>query len=68
MQESCIKNGYKIYLTKNALNELRKTIQYLEANFSAKAIEKLAFKIEGTIALVSQNPNIFPKSAYKNIY
>ena len=60
-------NGYKIYWTDHALNELAKTIEYLEEHFTDKEIRKLALKIESTIELIAQNPNIFPKSEYKDI-
>lgn len=59
-----MKNGYKIFWTENALNELAKTIEYLEENFTDKEIKKLAQKIESTTALLSKNPTIFPKSEY----
>ena len=61
-----MKSGYNILWTTNALNDLEKTIEYLENNFSEKEIKKLAQKIENTAELISQNPNIFPQS--KNIY
>lgn len=63
-----MKNGYKIHWTDNALNELAKTIEYLEKNFTDKEIRKLALKIESTVELISQNPNIYPKSEFKNVY
>lgn len=49
-------------------NELAKTIEYLEENFTDKEIKKLALKIENTTELISQSPNIFPKSEFKNVY
>ncbi len=57
-----MKSGYKIYWTDNALEELAKTIRYLEDNFSDKEIKKLASKIESTIEMISLNPTIYPKS------
>lgn len=62
-----MKNGYKIQWTAHALAELAQTIFYLEQNFSDKEIKKLAQKIENTIELISNNPNIFPKSDKKNV-
>ncbi|WP_410240493.1 type II toxin-antitoxin system RelE/ParE family toxin [Sphingobacterium thalpophilum] len=63
-----MKSGYNILWTPNALNELEKTIEYLEENFSEKEIKKLAQKIEKITVLISQNPYIFPKSESQNIY
>jgi plasmid stabilization system protein ParE len=63
-----MKNGYKIFWTENALNELAKTIEYLEENFTDKEIKKLAQKLESTTALLSKNPTIFPKSEFKDIH
>lgn len=63
-----MKNGYKILWTENALNELAKTIEYLEENFTDKEIKKLTQKIESTTALLSKNPTIFPKSEFKDIH
>jgi len=63
-----MKSGYKIHWTDNALTELSKTIEYLEENFTEKEIRKLTLKIERTTELIAQNPYIFPKSDFKNIY
>ena len=63
-----MKNGYNILWTPNSKRELEKTIEYLEQNFTEKEIKKLAQKIESITELISQNPNIFPKSENKNIY
>lgn len=63
-----MRNGYKIHWTNNALNELEKTIDYLRENFSDKEIRKLVLKLENTIKLISLNPNIFPKSEFRNVH
>jgi len=63
-----MKSGYNVYWTNNALKELAETIHYLKVHFSDKEIKKLAIKIESTISLIAQNPNIFQKSEYKNVY
>ena len=63
-----MKSGYKILWTKNALQELRETIEYLEENFSDKEINKLAQRIESTIKLISYNPDLFQKSEFDNIH
>ena len=63
-----MKSGYKILWTDHAFFELEKTIQYLEDNFSSKEIENLSQKIESIVSLISQNPQLFPKSYKKDIY
>lgn len=63
-----MKSGYEILWAPHALNELQNTIEYLENNFSKKEIRKLAEKIELTMELISQNPDLFPKSKKKDIY
>ncbi len=63
-----MRNGYKVYWTDNAIQELKETIEYLERNFTDKEISKLALKIEGITELISQNPKIFPKSEVRNVY
>jgi len=62
-----MKNGYKIHWTPNALDELAQTIEYLQKNFTEKELSKLALKIEETVQLISQNPELFQKSDTKDI-
>ncbi|SKC12518.1 ParE toxin of type II toxin-antitoxin system, parDE [Soonwooa buanensis] len=63
-----MKSGYNIFWTPNSKNELKKTIEYLEKNFTEKEIKKLVQNIESTTELISQNPNLFPKSDNVNIH
>lgn len=63
-----MENGYKILWTDFALEELSKTIEYLEENFTEKEIGRLAQEIERTTLLISNNPNLFPKSEFKKIH
>jgi len=60
-----MKNGYRILWTDNALKELEKTIEYLEENWTEKELRNLAAKLEETLILVSQNPNLFQVSEIK---
>lgn len=60
-----MKNGYEIFWTHFALEELNQTITYLELNFTEKEIQKLAVKIEETLNLISENPNSFQVSDVK---
>ena len=63
-----MKSGFNILWTLNSKNELKKTIEYLEQNFTENEIKKLVEKIESTTELISQNPNLFPKSENINIH
>jgi len=60
-----MKNGYKIFWTDFALKELEQTIAYLEENWTEKELYNLASKIEETLELLSQNPNLFQNSEIK---
>ncbi len=61
-----MKSGYRIEWTDNALTELKKTYEYLEANWTKKELKKLSSEIDRTVNLISVNPNLFPKSE-KNV-
>lgn len=63
-----MKNGYKIFWTTNALEELSATINYLKKHFSDKEINKLAQKIEDITQLISRDPELFPISEYKDVH
>ena len=60
-----MKNGYKILWTDFALKELESTIEYLEENWTEKELKNLASKLEETLSLISQNPDLFQKSEIK---
>lgn len=60
-----MKSGYKVVWTDHALDELRQTISYIEQNFSEREIQRLANKIESTLALIATNPTIFPESQHR---
>lgn len=62
-----MKSGYNILWTPNAREELEKTIEYLELNFTDKELKKLAVKIEEVTELISHNPHIFPLSENRNV-
>ncbi len=63
-----MKNGYKVNWTPHALNELQRTIEYLEQNFTQKEIIKLVQKIESITELITHHPNLFPRSDRANIH
>ena len=60
-----MKSGYKIFGQNTQPSELKKTIQYLQTEFSDKEISKLLIKLEETLELISINPKIFPISDKK---
>ncbi|MBB5332567.1 type II toxin-antitoxin system RelE/ParE family toxin [Chryseobacterium koreense] len=47
---------------------MKKTIAYLEQNFTENEIIKLVRKIESITELISQNPNLFPKSEIIDVH
>ncbi|TAE38118.1 MAG: type II toxin-antitoxin system RelE/ParE family toxin [Sphingobacteriales bacterium] len=61
-----MKNGYKVFWTDFALTELQNTIEYLEENWTEKELRNLAIKLEATLILLSQNPNLFQVSDDEN--
>lgn len=63
-----MKSGYKILWTAHAKKELEQAFEYLNQNFTEKEIKRLAQEIEKIVELISQNPNLFPKSEFKNIH
>ena len=58
-------NGYKILWTDHALDELEKTIEYLEENWTERELRNLALEIEETLSLISHNPDLFQASKSK---
>lgn len=62
-----MKSGYKILWTENAISELNCTYEYLHNNFSEKELSRLSLEIEKFIELISNSPNLFQKSDFKNV-
>lgn len=58
-------SGYRILWTDNALLELKKTVVYLEQNWTERELKKLAIQLEKTLQLISQNPYLFQTSDIK---
>ena len=60
-----MKNGYRILWTDNALNDLQKTVEYLEEYWTEKELRNLAINLEKTLNLISNNPYLFQASEFK---
>lgn len=60
-----MKNGYNVFWTDYALDELAQTIQYLEENWTEKEIKKFSLKLEETIGFIAQNPYFFQRSDFE---
>lgn len=54
-----MKNGYEIFWTEHAIQELNDTLEYIELNWSEKEIRKLIAKIEEIISLIGDNPSLY---------
>lgn len=63
-----MKSGYKLLWTDHALAELESAFQYVEANFSEKELKSLASELDKVLALIRQNPNLFPVSEIKVVH
>ncbi len=61
-----MRSGYRILWTDHALDELERTIEYLQLNFSDAEISRLAKAIESTIRNVANNPLMYPESTEAN--
>jgi len=55
-----MKNGYSIKWSDHALEELVEVITYLEDNWTEKELKNLSRKIEKTVFLISNNPELYP--------
>ncbi len=60
-----MKSGFRIFWTEHALNELKQTLEYLEANWTEKEIRNLVRKLEETLILVAHSPLLFQVSDIK---
>lgn len=60
-----MRSGYRIAWTDHALTELERTVKYLELNFSANEVNRLAEKIESALRNISRFPRLYPESAQK---
>lgn len=59
-------NGYRVFWTDNALDELKATIEYLQLNFSEIEVSYLARKIESILLNISNFPELYPASVNSN--
>lgn len=62
-----MKNGYNIFWTNHALNELADLTEYLETNWTDRDLKKFAKKLDNTLSLISQNPDLFQNSGAENV-
>lgn len=62
-----MRNTFEIRWTAHAVTELEFTLKYLEVYFSEREIRKLLESLENKLALISENPNLFAYSEFKNI-
>lgn len=64
-----MQSGYEIVWSDEANNNLSRIIDYLETNWTDKELRKFFRKLEKTLQLISQYPQIFPVThQHKNIH
>jgi len=57
-----MKSGYKLMWSDRALADLKNTIDYLTENWTQREIKTFARKLDKRLAIISANPNLFPKT------
>ncbi|MBU4538875.1 MAG: type II toxin-antitoxin system RelE/ParE family toxin [Weeksellaceae bacterium] len=62
-----MKSGYEIVWSDQASDELTKTLEYLEQNFTEKELKRLSREIEKNLNLISENPLIFSGTDIRNV-
>lgn len=63
-----MKNGYEIFWTQEAVNNLKLIFDYLSKNWSKKEISNFTNKLENRLRIISLYPKLFRKSKKKNIH
>lgn len=57
-----MKNISKVIWSEEAVENLKKIIQYLEENWTEKEIKKFVKKLEKQISIITTQPDSFPKA------
>ncbi len=65
-QERSTKNIYNLIWSDEAIDGLQNIFNYLELNFSTKDVKKYTLKLEKSLDLIRETPNIFPVSPKSN--
>jgi len=62
-----MKNICSVVWSEEAVENLSKTLHYLEENWTEKEIRKFAVKIEKLISIIEIHPDSFPEAAKSNV-
>ena len=65
--EKSMKNGCEIVWTVNASDELDVVINYLENNWTQRELIKFSKNLNEVLNIISNNPQIFPKTKKSNV-
>jgi len=57
-----MRNGYKLFWSDRALEDLQKIIDYLTENWSQKEIKTFVQKLDKRLLLILMNPLLFPST------
>ncbi|MGQ9797895.1 MAG: type II toxin-antitoxin system RelE/ParE family toxin [Ignavibacterium sp.] len=63
-----MKNGYEIFWTQEAVNNLKLIFDYLLTNWSKKEISNFTNELENRLGIIFLYPKLFRKSKKKNIH
>jgi plasmid stabilization system protein ParE len=66
LSEKYMKNTYKLIWSDEALQNLKSIIAYLEERWTNREIKKFARLLDRNLELITDNPQIFPKSDHSN--
>ena len=58
-------NGFEVVWSPRAKTDLENKLQWLEENWSEKDIRKFVKALDDRIELISDSPNLFPKTSKK---
>jgi plasmid stabilization system protein ParE len=62
-----MKNISKVVWSEEAVENLKKIIQYLEENWTETEIKKFATKLEKQISIIRSQPDSFPKANHIDV-
>lgn len=56
-------DGYRLFWSRNALNDLQKIINYLSENWTKREVRNFARRLDKRLNLIVLNPRLFPSTS-----